>query len=218
MRRIELRDGAYLLLAEGWLSEAAARASFAQLYAELPWQARSIHVFGRELLQPRLTAWVGDADAVYTYSGSRHEPEAWTPALSALRERLREELALAFNSVLCNLYRDGFDSMGMHRDAEPELGPNPIVASISLGATRRFVLRHKATRHRSARRTSPQPAQAETGPSQLDLLLSDGTLLVMCGTTQRFYRHGVPKQRGLREPRINLTFRRVLTNKIGISA
>lgn len=195
MRRIELSDGAYLELTCGWLSAPQADGAFAALRAELVWQARAIRVFGREIMQPRLTCWVGDPEAVYTYSGVRHEPLPWTPTLSGLRARLEAELSLSFNSVLGNLYRDGNDSMGMHRDSEPELGPNPIVASLSLGAARRFSLRHK------------------NGPAhgKLDLVLEHGALLVMRGTTQHVYRHGLPKVRAPTAERINLTFRRVQT-------
>jgi alkylated DNA repair dioxygenase AlkB len=119
----------------------------------------------------------------------------------ALRLRVEESLGCRFNSVLCNLYRDGRDSMGMHSDSEPELGPEPVVASLSLGASRRFQLRHKGQRGR---------ANADTDPTRrLDLELHSGSLLLMGGKTQRFYRHGVPRQASLDGPRINLTFRLV---------
>ncbi len=192
MQTIGLSDGAYLELWRDWLS-VEADALFAELAQEVPWRQRAIRVYGRETMQPRLVAWIGEPQAVYTYSGARHEPLAWTPALARLRARLVRELALPFNSVLCNLYRDGRDSMGMHRDAEPELGPDPIVASVSLGAVRRFCLRHRR------------------GPAhgKLDLELEHGSLLVMRGTTQRHYRHGIPKAPGLDAARINLTFRDV---------
>ncbi len=191
MQTIELGQHAYLELWQRWLAAEDADALFAALSTQVPWQERTIRVYGRDVLQPRLVAWIGDADAVYTYSGTRHEPAPWIPALAALRARLNRELGLAFNGVLCNLYRDGRDSMGMHRDAEPELGPDPIVASISLGAVRRFSLRHRR------------------GPAhgKLDLMLAHGSLLLMRGTTQRYYRHGVPKAAGLAAARINLTFR-----------
>jgi alkylated DNA repair dioxygenase AlkB len=193
MRRIELSDGAYLELSEHFLHADEAAATFAELADEVPWQARAIRVFGREVMQPRLVAFVGDPEAVYTYSGTRHEPLPWTPVLTRLRRRVVQALALPFNSVLCNLYRDGRDSMGMHRDAEPELGRAPVVASLSLGAARRFTLRHRK------------------GPAHgsLDLALESGSLLVMLGSTQSTYRHGLPKQPAVVAPRINLTFRLV---------
>lgn len=193
MRRIVLEEGAYLELAESWLCALSASDAFAQLMREVPWQTRAIRLFGREVVQPRLVAWIGDPDAVYTYSGTRHEPLPWTPTLARLRMRLVGELSIPFNGVLCNLYRDERDSMGLHSDDEPELGPEPVVASISLGAVRQFVLRHK----RGA------------GRGKLDLPLESGSLLVMRGATQRLYRHGVPKARTPTAARINLTFRQV---------
>lgn len=195
MQRIELGEGAYLELTEHWLEPADAAATFAALRDEVPWEARAIRVFGRAVMQPRLVHYVGDADAAYTYSGVRHEPSAWTPTLAALRARLGAALGIAFNAVLCNLYRDGRDAMGMHRDAEPELGPDPVIASISLGATRRFVLR----------------ARGEVAPAKLDLWLASGSLLVMRGSTQRHYRHGLPRANAVRDARINLTFRSVFS-------
>jgi len=191
MQRIELEDGAYLELYETWLAEP--RLWFDALLGEIPWQAKAIRIFGREVMQPRLVAYLGEPEAVYTYSGVRNEPGPLGVRLSALRTRLEAELGLPFNAVLCNLYRNGLDSMGMHRDAEPELGPIPQVASISIGATRRFRLRHVAS-----------------GRAGCDLERATGSLLLMRGTTQRFYRHGVAKQPSIREPRINLTFRNVL--------
>jgi alkylated DNA repair dioxygenase AlkB len=193
MERIELGEGAYLELERAWLTAEQASQLELLLTREVPWAERTIRVFGREVMQPRLVAWLGDAEAVYTYSGVRHEPLPWTSTLGALRARLAQSTGLHFNGVLCNLYRDGRDSMGMHSDAEPELGPDPIVASISLGAPRRFLLRPRAPHL-----------------PKLDLTLPAGSLLLMRGTTQRHYRHGVPKQPTLALPRINLTFRRVL--------
>ncbi|MDB4988524.1 MAG: alpha-ketoglutarate-dependent dioxygenase alkB [Myxococcaceae bacterium] len=191
MRRIELGEGAYLELTDHWLERTAADLALAALHREVDWQARAIRIFGREVMQPRLVSWVGDAEAAYTYSGVLHHPAPWTPTLAALRARLQSELGIPFNSVLCNLYRDGRDSMGMHSDSEPELGPSPQVASISLGAPRRFMLRHRR------------------GPSfgKLDLMLEHGSLLLMRGTTQHVYKHGMAKVSTQVEPRINLTFR-----------
>lgn len=190
MERIELRDGAYLELEPRWLDDA--ERVLAALLDEVPFAARTIKLFGREVMQPRRVAWVGDRQAVYTYSGTRHEPLPWTPVLARLRSELGERTGLAFNGVLCNLYRDGRDSMGWHSDSEPELGPEPLVASLSLGAARRFVLRHRTQEH------------------TLPLRLESGSLLLMCGPTQRFYRHALPKEPGVQGPRINLTFRQLL--------
>ena len=191
MRQIDLGEGAWLDLYERWLPDASA--VMAALLAEVPWQARAIRIFGRAVTQPRLVAWLGDPEAVYTYSGVAHVPQPLTPAVAALRARLVAELGLPFNGVLCNLYRDGNDAMGMHSDSEPELGPEPVVASVSLGAVRRFALRHRrGSRH-----------------GKLDLALESGSLLVMRGTTQHTHRHGIPRVRAPIGPRVNLTFRHV---------
>lgn len=192
-RTIDLEDGGELLLFEGWLSPAEAARCLSELTIEIPWEQKEIVIMGRRILQPRLVAWMGDREAVYTYSGVTNVPVAWTPRLAELRARVEEAAGVAFNSVLANLYRDEKDSMGMHADNEKELGTDPVIASLSLGAARRFQLRH-------AKRKSV---------AGLDLELGGGALLIMRGTTQRFWRHGVPKEKGARGARINLTFRSI---------
>jgi alkylated DNA repair dioxygenase AlkB len=189
--RFPLDDGGLLVLHERWLPAAEARAAFDELRGETPWQSQSIRIAGRLIPVPRLTAWYGDPGATYTYSGLRNEPLPWTPALAALRARVSETAGVLLDSALLNRYRDGNDSMGWHADDERELGQDPVIASLSLGAPRRFVLRHAKKRGRA-----------------LTLLLGDGDLLVMGGTTQHHYRHAVPKEAEAGE-RINLTFRRV---------
>jgi alkylated DNA repair dioxygenase AlkB len=191
-QRIDLDDGAWLDLAQGVVASAETQALFAALMAEVPFAQRPIRIFGRDVMQPRLTAWMGEPVAVYTYSGTRHVPAPFGPVMSALRERVCEATGERFNSVLCNLYRNGTDAMGMHSDSEPELGELPVIASLSLGATRRFTLRHRVHKQRG-----------------VELALENGSLLVMRGTTQRFYKHGVPREPKVQLPRINLTFRRV---------
>lgn len=189
----ELPDRSECELIHGFVPVHETSPLMAALCAELPLELRAIRVFGREVMQPRLVAYVGDPDARYTYSSTLQVPTPWTPALSALRMRVQEELGRPFNAVLCNLYRDGNDSMGMHNDAEPELGEHPLIASLSLGAERRFVVRHRHKRD----------------DGKLDLVLTDGSLLVMRGELQAHYRHGLPKQPALTSPRLNLTFREV---------
>jgi alkylated DNA repair dioxygenase AlkB len=191
VRRWNLDDGGALTLREDWLASAKAARVFGTLLEEIDWKQRSIRMMGREVLQPRLTAWYGDA--AYTYSGVTLAPLPWTPLLSELRDHLVADVGERFNSVLCNMYRTGADSMGLHSDDEKELGPHPVIASVSLGAARRFVLRHK-------RRTVP--------PVTIDL--THGSLLVMGGTAQTFWKHAVPKDPSTTGPRINLTFRRIL--------
>jgi alkylated DNA repair dioxygenase AlkB len=192
-QRIDLGPDSFCELWEGFIAAGEEAGLMAALCVELPLEARTIRVFGREVLQPRLVAWVGDREAVYTYSGTRHEPLPWTPTLAMIRDRVVEATGERFNSVLCNLYRDGKDAMGMHADAEPELGPDPVIASLSLGAARRFMIRHRRG--------------AERG--KVDLKLGGGALLVMRGQTQRHFRHGIPREPAVTQPRLNLTFRRV---------
>jgi len=192
VQRIDLAEGGFLLHEPRLLSESEAEAAFSGLVGEVPFRQETIRLFGKEILQPRLSAWYGDPEAVYTYSGLTLAPLPWSPRLSELRARVEAAAGQRFNSVLINYYRSGEDSMGMHADDEPELGKNPIIASLSLGAARTFVLR-------------PQK-KSMAPPSKLELELESGSLLVMAGTTQHHYRHGVPKQPG-RGPRINLTFR-----------
>jgi len=176
-----------------WLRPEEADALFAQLMIGIPWEIHRIRLFGREIDSPRLSCWMGDPDAVYRYSGTRFTPHPWHPALQALRERLEREFAVAFNSVLANRYRSGRDAMGWHSDDEPELGETPVIASISLGATRRFVLKHRQ-----------EPGR------KLELPLPHGSLLLMSGETQRHYRHALPRTAKLTGERINLTFRNIL--------
>lgn len=166
---------------------------FDTLKRELAWRSESITLFGKQMLQPRLIAWYGDAGASYGYSGKRHEPQPWTACLSELRQCLESQLDTRFNSVLANLYRDERDSMGLHADNEPELGAQPVIASLSLGETRVFRLRHVHDR-------SLKP---------LRLALPSGSLLVMRGDTQQNWKHEIPKSTKPCGPRINLTFRYV---------
>jgi alkylated DNA repair dioxygenase AlkB len=191
--RWQLLDGGELELWPDFIPKTEQLELLAALTTSLPWRQREIQMFGRAVLEPRETAWIGDPGAVYTYSGRVNDPTPWPSALSELRVRVSARASEAFNCVLCNLYRDGSDSMGLHADAERELGENPVIGSVSLGAVRRFQLRHRKQRE-----------------AKLDLDLPSGSLLIMRGTTQRHYRHGIPKQLGVSEPRVNLTFRRVL--------
>lgn len=184
---------ASLLFAPAWLAPEQADALFAALHAQVPWTVHRIRLFGREVDSPRLSCWIGDPAAVYTYSRTRFVPQPWPPVLAALRARIDAACGEHFDSVLANLYRDGRDSMGWHSDDEPELGPTPAIASLSLGATRRFRLRHRSEVART-----------------LDLDLPHGSLLVMAGATQRHYRHALPRCTRIAAPRINLTFRRVV--------
>lgn len=155
------------------------------------WRQERIVVYGKPYLQPRLSAWHGDLP--YRYSGIRLEPQPWTPLLERLRRRVEGVTACRFNSVLLNLYRDGNDSMGLHSDDERELGARPAIASLSLGGTRDFIMRHRHRRDLES----------------LKIPLHCGSLLLMRGDTQRNWRHGINRTRRDCGARLNLTFRRV---------
>lgn len=193
--RLSLPD-ADVRCAWSWLPRENADALFESLLQEIPWERHRLRMFGRELDAPRLSCWIGDPDAVYIYSRTRFEPRPWTPSLHALLARVEQSCNARFNSVLANLYRDGADSMGWHSDDEPELGSQPIIASLSLGATRRFRLRRR------------RPLGIRATPADtLDVQLSHGSLLCMSGATQHLYQHDLPKSAAVTSPRINLTFR-----------
>lgn len=164
---------------------------FNELVADVPWQSNTITMFGKQHLEPRRTAWFGEDGATYTYSGIRLSPLPWTTTLLTLRDTCERYSNTSFNSVLLNLYRDGNDKMGWHADNEPELGVEPVIASLSLGVTRRFRFRH---------RLSKEIVECE---------LPSGSLLVMSGATQSFWVHEIPRQVRITEPRINLTFRTI---------
>jgi alkylated DNA repair dioxygenase AlkB len=198
-RRIVLPDADVALWPQ-WLGEAEADALFDELQRAITWETHRISLFGREVASPRLSCWIGDPGAAYTYSRSRFEPRPWPASLAALRPRIEQACGARFNSVLANLYRDGNDAMGWHSDDEPELGPRPVIASLSLGAERRFRFRR--------RRARGEPAQPG---DTFDLLLPHGGLLRMAGDTQQRYRHELPRMRPLAEARINLTFRHIDT-------
>ena len=173
---------------------------FRELEAAVPWRQESIVMFGRTVPVPRLQSWHGDSGARYRYSGLLLEPLPWLPPLVEIRSLLTARRPeILFNSVLVNLYRDGSDSMGWHSDDEPELGDEPEIASVSLGATRTFQFRHRSDRERP----------------RIDLDLTDGSLLWMSGSTQREWQHALPKRRGMNAPgaRINLTFRQILPDR-----
>jgi len=160
------------------------------LCAEAEFSRHRVRLFGRELPAPRLSAWHGEPGCSYRYSGVRHDPRPLGPAMQSLRSRVEALCGQHFNCVLLNLYRDGEDSMGWHSDDEPELGPDPFIASVSLGEPRRFVLRSRAEPHR-----------------RHECLLADGSLLLMEPPLQSVWQHALPKMRRAAGPRLNLTWR-----------
>ena len=171
----------------GALSPEAAEDAFQGIFAETPWEEHVFAMFGRTVPMPRRIAWVGEV--AYAYSGITHPPRAWTPRLAELRARVEALSGVALNVVLLNLYRDGADSMGWHSDDDYDTGGQPVIASLSLGATRRFLLRHKRRKVTVA------------------VDLEPGSLLVMGEGSQAEWRHRLPRVSGPVGVRINLTFR-----------
>ena len=167
------------------------------LVRKVDWVQNKIKMYGKENLVPRLEAWYGDKGMNYTYSGITQEPKPWIDELLEIKSAIEPVTNTAFNSVLINFYRDGQDRVGWHSDDEKELGPNPIIGSVSLGAKRKFKLRHKM--------------YVENG-LETDLVLGNGSLLLMKGTTQQFWKHEIPRTSVPIEGRINLTFRVIVSN------
>ena len=164
---------------------------FQTLLAGVQWRQDAIKHGRKETQLPRLTAWYGNPGKHYSYSGIRMQPLPWNAPLLAIKQAVDAEAGAEFNSVLLNYYRNERDSVAWHSDDEPELGNNPIIASVSFGATRRFVLKH---RH-------------EKRLPKIEMELSHGSLLLMRGPTQHHWLHAIPKSRIPVGPRVNLTFR-----------
>ena len=187
---VELPD-AEIRYCAGFIPPEQAQTLFDPLRTEIRWERHRVRIRGREMGCPRLSGWQGDA--TYSYSGVTLHPTPWTARVREVRRRIEAVTGESFNSVLANLYRSGDDRMGWHADDEPELGPEPVIASASFGAPRRFLLRPKLG-----------------GGSSVPIVLEPGSLLVMRGATQRSWLHSVPPTRRTVGPRISLTFRRIL--------
>ena len=163
---------------------------FEKLQREIPWQQDDITVYGKTHPQPRLTALFGNEGKPYSYSNIVMQPNAWNPLLMFIKNEIEDIVAENFTTVLLNFYRDGKDSNGWHADNERELGRNPVIASVSFGAERSFHLQHNTIKEQ-----------------KLKITLEHGSLLLMKGTTQHFWKHQIPKTAKPIGPRINLTFR-----------
>lgn len=163
---------------------------FEELKSTIPWQQDQIVVFGKKYEQPRLTALFGNAGKSYHYSNISMQPHPWNSLLLNIKSQIEAITNTTFTTVLLNLYRDEKDSNGWHADNEKELGKNPIIASVSLGAERFFHLKHNSNKNQKQK-----------------ILLEHGSLLVMKGTTQHFWKHQIAKTSQPTGPRINLTFR-----------
>ena len=186
-KKVDLGQGSWVTYEADWLSSDEAVKGFDTLYNELNWVERSIIAKGKVVQQPRLMTWAGELP--YLYSGQVLEPQSMHPLLRSLGERLSQHCGLAFNHVVANLYRNGKDRVGFHADDEPELGYEPLIASVSLGISRRFVLKHK---YKSRKKS---------------FNLKSGSLLVMGGSCQHRWYHALPANPQITEARINLTYR-----------
>ena len=161
---------------------------------DLNWETGFIKIFGKTHQIPRLQAWYADNEIEYTYSGKKLQRHNWNNLLLEIKEKIETITSFKFNSVLANLYRDGNDSMGLHSDDEKELGQKPVIASLSLGESREIYFKHKN--------------------KKLNLIIpqASGQLIVMHGKTQEYWKHEIKKTKKIKKPRINLTFRNIITN------
>lgn len=178
-----------------YLEKESAWNLFHFLLQKLPWKQEKIRIFGKWVNEPRLTCWMGDKGAIYEYSGNVRKPIEWLPEIFKIKKELENFTGTPFNSVLCNLYRDGNDSNAWHKDNEKELGTDPQIASLSLGENRIMEFR------------------SNDKQEKLKVLLEHGSLLFMGLGSQVYYFHQIPKHKYLDKPRINLTFRHVKQDK-----
>ncbi len=181
------------VLVNDFIDHASSDRLFNDIGRKAKWHQHTIKMFAKSVVSPRLSAWYGDKQAHYRYSGIVNVPLPWFDALLEIADLVETYTQQSFNSVLLNLYRDGNDSMGSHSDNEAELGASPTIASISFGATRRFILHPDCN--------NPQPS--------IKIDLKHGSLLVMFGKSQQNWQHSLPKSRRVTVPRINLTYRQV---------
>ncbi|HTO15448.1 MAG TPA: alpha-ketoglutarate-dependent dioxygenase AlkB [Edaphocola sp.] len=161
-------------------------------FKNIDWHHDKLNMYGKEVFLPRYSAWYGDDDKSYSYSGLTLQPNKWNNGLLFLKEQIEKIAIVKFNSVLMNWYRDGEDYINWHTDAEKELGQNPIIASLNFGTTRRFLIR-----------------RIDDNSIKLEFPLKHGTLLIMRGELQHFWQHSVPKEKKVKQTRINLTFRTI---------
>lgn len=176
-----------------FLSQEESQLYFKELLAITPWQSDVVHLFGKEYTSKRKIALYGDPNTSYTYSQVKKTPLEWTPTLLSIKSKIEQFCGARFNSCLLNLYHNGQEGMSWHSDNEKELGTHPAIASISLGAPRKFAWKHKKSKAR------------------YDKLLPSGSLIYMHGSMQEHWLHSIPKTKKVNEPRINLSFRQIQT-------
>jgi alkylated DNA repair dioxygenase AlkB len=185
------RDGSAQYLPEV-LGDVHAANLMDQLQRSLAWESDQLILFGKKITTRRKVAWVGDSDCSYTYSGVKKSPQAWTPELLSIKQEMEELAQSEFNSCLLNLYHDGDDGMGWHSDDEKELDASAPIASLSLGAQRKFAFRHKENK------------------TTIPVYLENASVLIMRSPTQKFWQHALLKSKKVSTSRINLTFRKIL--------
>jgi alkylated DNA repair dioxygenase AlkB len=191
MQKFELQD-AKIFYSPYFIEGSEALNMFRTMQSTFPWESNQIKIFGKTYDVPRKEAYFADPGKTYGYSGKRLTLNPWNEIILKLKAQLELELDHSFNACLANLYRDGSDSNGLHADNEPELGPHPIIASLSFGAKRKFKLKHNATKE------------------VVNFDLTNGSLIVMAGNCQEYWKHEIPKQKKVKEARINLTFRKII--------
>jgi len=188
---IKIQDGEYVYIAD-FFERVISDNYFNSLKLNIKWKQEEMNMYGKVFKFPRLTAWYGDSDKPYSFSGITLSPNTWNEDILAIKKQIEPICNTSFNSVLLNLYRSGSDSISWHTDAEKELGENPVIASVNFGQTRKFQLRHIDTRQK------------------IEIELKHGSLLIMQGKLQHFWQHQVPKTKVAVKERINLTFRRII--------
>jgi alkylated DNA repair dioxygenase AlkB len=174
------------------LSSSEANQYFDLLMKNILWKNDEVIIFGKHIVTKRKAAWYGDSNYLYTYSNITKQALPWTKELSGLKQMVEEFAGVKFNSCLLNLYHNGDEGMGWHSDDEESLGKNNTIASMSLGAERKFLIKHKQSKQ------------------TVSLVLEHGSLLIMKDATQRNWLHSLPKSKNIVQPRINLTFRTIV--------
>lgn len=185
---INIQNGQYIYI-PNFFDKKIADNYFKAFIETIQWEQQSMNMYGKQIPFPRLTTWYGDNNKPYSFSGITLSPHPWSKELLEIKKAIEPKSGTVFNSVLLNRYRNGNDSISWHTDAEKELGNNPVIASVNFGAERKFQLKHIHTNQR------------------IDIILKHGSLLIMKGELQHYWKHQVPKTKKIVNERINLTFR-----------
>ncbi|MBO0593119.1 alpha-ketoglutarate-dependent dioxygenase AlkB [Cellulophaga sp. E16_2] len=188
---IKINNGTYLYI-PNFYDKTKADSYLKAFIENVKWKQESMNMYGKQIPFPRLTSWYGDSDNSYSFSGITLQPHPWSKELLEIKKDIEPKSGVQFNSVLLNRYRNGNDSISWHTDAEKELGKNPIIASVNFGAERKFQLKHIGTNEK------------------IEIVLKHGSLLIMMGELQHYWKHQVPKTKKVQTERVNLTFRVIL--------